>query len=315
MNDNVKILKGILLTIIIVPIIIIALWYIWLLYEGSNLDNYTFTEDMKLELMDALGIKESLTFNPISLHFTNPSGPEYYNYYELKFVISKDDYDKNHLSFGTGENLETLTYGLQRNPKDKNTYICTAKVTKDFHKEMFYGFEKVYNEMHGIKSEDTVSYDTIQEDTVSDSIDNTQTTEEIDNKPLTTQELIDEHDKSAENLDSNYFVTDFEKYKSKDSNMKLTNKQISEIAEKGFEESAKRIAGEGASNKETEKIVLEEVIPNNYFTRTYRQSDTNYQELRMKAYVVTRENEMGCGVKIYIDPTTALIVGGDAFGD
>ena len=35
----------------------------------------------------------------------------------------------------------------------------------------------------------------------------------------------------------------------------------------------------------------------------------------MKAYVVTRENEMGCGIKIYIDPTTALIVGGDAYGD
>ena len=34
----------------------------------------------------------------------------------------------------------------------------------------------------------------------------------------------------------------------------------------------------------------------------------------MKAYVVTRENEMGCGIKIYIDPSTALIVGGSAYG-
>ena len=62
-----------------------------------------------------------------------------YNYYELRFVISKDDYENNHLSYGTGEDLETLTYGLQRESKDESTYICTAKVTKDFHEEMFYG--------------------------------------------------------------------------------------------------------------------------------------------------------------------------------
>lgn len=112
MNDTVKILKGLLLTLIIVPIIIIVLWYIWLLCGFSKIDNYTFTEDIKLELMNAIGIKESHTFDPISLHFTNPFEPEYYNYYELKFVISKDEYEKNNLSFGAGEDLETLTYGL-----------------------------------------------------------------------------------------------------------------------------------------------------------------------------------------------------------
>ena len=173
MNDNDKILKGLLLTVIIVPIIIIVLWYIWLLYEGSKLDNYTFTEDMKLELMDALDIKESLTFSPISLHFTNPYGPKYYNYYELKFTISKDDYEKNHLTFGAGEDLETLTYGLQRESKDENTYICTVKVTKDFNEKMFCGFEKVYNEMRGKKSEDIISNVTVQESTISNIIENT----------------------------------------------------------------------------------------------------------------------------------------------
>ena len=35
----------------------------------------------------------------------------------------------------------------------------------------------------------------------------------------------------------------------------------------------------------------------------------------MEAFVVTRENEMGNGIKIYIDPTTGLIVGGEAYGD
>lgn len=315
MNDNIKILKGLLLTIVLVPIIAIILFFGWLLYEGSKLNNYKFTEDMKLELMDALDIKESLTFNPISLNFTNPFGPEYYNYYELKFVISKDDYEKNHLTFGTGEDLETLTYGLQRESKDENTYICTAKVTKDFHEEMFYGFKKVYNEMRGIKSEDTISYNILQGNTTSNVVENAQTTEETVNALSISEDWWKEYDLAIDNLDTKYFVTDFKTYKSSNESKQLTNKQISEIAEKGFEESSKRIAGEGASNKETEKIVLEEVIPNNYFTRKYRESYTNYQELKMKAYVVTRENEMGCGIKIYIDPTTALIVGGEAYGD
>lgn len=314
MNDNIKILKGLLLTIIIVPIIIIVLWYIWLLYEGSKLDNYTFTEDMKVELMEALGIKESLTFTPISLHFTNPFGAEYNNYYEFKYTISKDDYEKNHLSYGT-EDLETLSYGLRREPKDENTYICTAKVTKDFHEEMFYGFKKVYDEMHGIKSEDNISNYTIQESNTSDIVENTQTVEETVNVPGISEDWWKEYDLAIDNLDTNYFVTDFETYKSNDENKNLTNEQISKIAQIGFEESAKRIAGEGASNKETEQIKLEEIIPNNYFTRKYRKSDANYPNLKMTAYVVSRENEMGCGIKIYIDPSTGLIVGGMAYGD
>ena len=197
--------------------------------------------------------------------------------------------------------------------KDNNTHGCTIG-PKYFPINLGQGIfeiEEIYRKQRNIPIEKNATekeeVDTNTEINISE--------ENNINAPPTTQELIDEFDKSAENLDSNYFVTDFETYKSKASNMKLNNKQISEIAEKGFEESAKRIAGEGASNKETEKIVLEEVIPNNYFTMKYRESDTNYPELKMNAYVVTRENEMGCGIIIYIDPTTALIVGGDAYGD
>ena len=103
MNDNVKILKGILLTIIIVPIIIIALWYIWLLYEGSKLDNYTFTEEMKNELMVVANIHESTSFNPIAIQFNDVAGPGYYSNYELKFEISKEDFENNKLSYSENE--------------------------------------------------------------------------------------------------------------------------------------------------------------------------------------------------------------------
>ena len=311
MNDNVKILKGILLTIIIVPIIIIALWYIWLLYEGSKLDNYTFTEEMKNELMVVANIHESTSFNPIAIQFNDVAGPGYYSNYELKFEISKEDFENNKLSYSENEVYNSLTDSSMHEEKDKDMYTCYIKCTKPVNEEKYIILEKVYREQRNIPLETNVAEQSV--DTTNTEINISE--EDNVNAPPTTQELIDEFDKSAEKLDSNYFVTDFETYKSKDSNMKLSNKQISEIAEKGFEESAKRIAGEGTSNKETEKIVLEEIVPNNYFTRKYRESDTNYPELKMKAYVVTRENEMGCGIKIYIDPTSALIVGGDAYGD
>ncbi len=315
MDDNIKILKRIVLTIIIVPFIVVILWYIWLMYEGSKSDKYSnFTDDIRLELMDAVDIKESNTFKPIYLDLVC-SSPEYYNCYEFKFEISKEEYEKNNLSYGSEDFFETLSYGLHREEKDDDTYICIVKVTVNFHKEIFDKLEKIYNETHDIKSEDTIPYGTIAESTSSNIIENIQTTEEIVNAPSISEEWWQEYDLAIDNLDSKYFVTDFETYKSNDKSKNLTNNQISEIAQKGFEESAKRIAGEGASNKETERIELEEIIPNNYFTRKYRESDTNYQELRMKAYVVTRENEIGCGIKIYIDPTTALIVGGEAFGD
>ena len=83
----------------------------------------------------------------------------------------------------------------------------------------------------------------------------------------------------------------------------------------GFQESAKRIAGEGVENIESERVNLENVSPNNYFTRQYYEGDKIYKTSVRNCYVVTRENDMGCGVSIYVDATTGLIIGGRAFGD
>ena len=174
--------------------------------------------------------------------------------------------------------------------KDCKTYVYT----------MDYNFVKKHSE-YGMEPIEKSSETKILDDDI--------------NAFLTNEELIEKYNKGAENLDTEFFVKDFESYKSNNNSMNLTNEKISEIAEKGFEESAKRIASEGASNIETETIKLEEIIPNNYFTRKYSERDIKYYDLKMRAYVVTRTNEEGCGVKIYIDPTTALIVGGKAFGD
>ena len=40
-----------------------------------------------------------------------------------------------------------------------------------------------------------------------------------------------------------------------------------------------------------------------------------YKNIIRKCYIVRRENEMGNGIKIYVDVTTGLIIGGAAFGD
>ncbi len=137
----------------------------------------------------------------------------------------------------------------------------------------------------------------------------------IVNAPPTSDSFIATFDKAVEELDPDYFVTDFENYEVKDEIKKFKEGEISQIAQIGFEESAKRIAGEGAENKDSETIEIEEIIPNNYFTRKYRESDEVYKDLKMTAYVVTRENDIGNGIKIYIDMATGLIVGGEAFGD
>ncbi len=136
------------------------------------------------------------------------------------------------------------------------------------------------------------------------------------NAEQTSEDFWKEYDKAVDNLDKTLFVTDFKTYKPKDTDMEFTNREISGIAENGFKESAARIAGEGANDKASEKIEeLDEIIPNNYFTRKYKESNSVYKDLKTHGYKVTRTNDMGNGIYIYIDKTTGLIIGGGAFGD
>ena len=147
---------------------------------------------------------------------------------------------------------------------------------------------------------------------ISNTISNTisSTPEIMENIANTTTSYIQNQDQESLNnnnpysLDKTYFVIDPENYKPDHENKTKISSQdkIKQIAQIGFDESAKRIAGEGAENKASEKITTETVSPNNYFTRLHSEYDK-----------VT--NEMGCGIKIYIDSVSGLIIGGDAFGD
>lgn len=122
-------------------------------------------------------------------------------------------------------------------------------------------------------------------------------------------------DESIKNLDSNVYLIEFENYNPKTEEIKISEKRAKEIAEIGFKESASRIAGEGIDDTENEFIKIEDVYANNYFTRKYSEGDFVYTNVKRKAYVVTKENDMGNGVSVYVDVSTGLIIGGDAFGD
>ena len=120
---------------------------------------------------------------------------------------------------------------------------------------------------------------------------------------------------AANNLDKTIFLTDFENYKPDSDEIKITETKAKEIAQNGFEESKKRIAGEGADDIDSETIKIEEVIANNYFTRLSNEADKIYKDISRKCYIIQRENEMGNGISIYVDVNTGLIIGGRAFGD
>ena len=129
------------------------------------------------------------------------------------------------------------------------------------------------------------------------------------------KELINRYNQMVDKLDKNVYLIDFEDYNVNSNEINISEKNAKEIAEIGFKESASRIAGEGIDDTEEESIEIQEVNANNYFTRKYNEGDKVYTNIKRKAYVVTKENSMGNGVKVYVDVTTGLIIGGAAFGD
>ena len=127
--------------------------------------------------------------------------------------------------------------------------------------------------------------------------------------------IISNFNNSVDALDEKYFVKDPENYSVDSVEIKISESKAKEIAEQGFKESASRIAGEGIDDTAEENIRIDEVYPNNYFTRKYREYDDIYNTHKRKCYVVTKANDMGNGVSVYVDVTTGLIIGGYAFGD
>ena len=125
----------------------------------------------------------------------------------------------------------------------------------------------------------------------------------------------DPYNVAVDNLDKTIFLTDINNYNPDSNETKISEKRAKEIAQYGFEESKKRIAGEGADNIENETVRIEKRVPNNYFSKHNYESYKINKNVERKCYVITRENEIGNGISVYVDVTTGLIIGGEAFGD
>ena len=117
------------------------------------------------------------------------------------------------------------------------------------------------------------------------------------------------------NLDESVFLLDFDNYNPGNNETKISEVKAKQIAQKGFDESKKRIAGEGADDTASEKVKVDQISPNNYFTRYGREYDKTYTNIKRKCYIISRENDMGNGIRIYVDASTGLIIGGTAYGD
>lgn len=137
----------------------------------------------------------------------------------------------------------------------------------------------------------------------------------VQNEKNAWENMNKRYDEMVEQLDSTVFVIDFENYNVESNDVVISEEQAKEIAEKGFNEAGARISSEGVDDTAEEFFKIENVAPNNFFTAKYRESRKDYTDIVRKSYIITKVNELGNGVSVYVDVTTGLIIGGEAFGD
>lgn len=110
---------------IIVFIFIILILILSFLYSRNNL--IFISEENKKELISVLEIEDAPSFKPISkksVYLGTGSSPKCY---ELKFLISIEDYEKNNLNYKDKDTTELdIHYKIKKND---NTYICTVRTS------------------------------------------------------------------------------------------------------------------------------------------------------------------------------------------
>ena len=270
--------------------------YMWILEESY------YVSDQKLYSMSGSSMAYKFKFTTHSSEVVGYEVPKDGDLYtkSIKEMFPKEIVDK------------VLTFNMSND-----------KITKEIHS--YYSYlpdTKVYiNGLDNVEENgDIPVLNTTIETAVNNVVNEVNNTNTVANTATNTvaNETTDTYDYkqfTPNELDKDVFVVDFDNYKPKSNETKITKEEASKIAQKGFDESKKRIVGEGADDVLSEKITLEEVPANNYFTRVYVEGDKIYTDLKRNAYVVKRENEIGNGLKVYVDATTGLIIGGQAFGD
>ena len=195
--------------------------------------------------------------------------------------------------------------------QDNDLILTISLVPKITVKVNIGNIQYTYEKMNDVDYQYTAHLLIVSKIVNTDCIYNTDLTEieaQIDREEFET-----EYDEQVESLNTQIFVKDFDSFYKDYENAtgEISQERAEEIAKVGFEE-AKRVVGE--YDEETQECREMEVRPNNFFTRKYEQRDETAQYM-VQVYAVSRQDEMGNGVQIYVDKKLGKIVGASAFGD
>ena len=121
---------------VIVGIILIIILVQFSIYYSNNNLKY-ISEENKIKLMNVLNISDSSTFNPIYKKYRSGFHGSDPDYYEIKFEISIEDYEKNDLVYYEESTYEVLVDCHYKEKKNDTTYTCIVKASNVQNKELF----------------------------------------------------------------------------------------------------------------------------------------------------------------------------------
>ena len=128
------------ITFILGILLIILFFKYYSFYYNNNL--MFISNSKKIELMQILKIAESNTFKPISKKYYSGFHGSDPNFYEIRFEISIEDYEKNNLVYYDESYYEVLVDCLHKEKIDDTTYICVVRASNIYNKELFDSISK-----------------------------------------------------------------------------------------------------------------------------------------------------------------------------
>ena len=229
-----------------------------------------------------------------------------YKIHQVK-VENIEDYEKYkemcNLAFDEEITAETFV--------DNDLILTISLVPKITVKVSIGNIKYTYEQMNDVAYQYTAHLLIVSKIVNTDCIYNTDLTE-VDSK-VALDEFKTKYDEAVENIDRETFVTNFNEFYNQyqASTNTITQEKAEEIAEKGFKE-AERVVG--SYDKSTQMCEEMEANPNNFFTRKTDERDETAQ-YKVDVYSFLREDDMGNGVRIYVDKRLGKIIGASAFGD
>lgn len=246
------------------------------------------------------------TLNTIEYKYLQQFKEINYKIHQVK-IENIEDYEKYkemcNLAFDEEITAETFV--------DNDLILTISLVPKISVKVSIGNIKYTYEQMNDVTYQYTAHLLIVSKIVNTDCIYNTDLTE-VDSK-VALDEFKTKYDEAVENIDTETFVTNFDEFYNKyqASTNTITQEKAEEIAEKGFKE-AERVVG--SYDKTTQMCEEMEVNPNNFFTRKTDERDETAQ-YKVDVYSFLREDDMGNGVRIYVDKRLGKIIGASAFGD